>query len=368
MQLSHGAAGALFLFLAAGYCLAMLLSGFVARRIGHRRSIVASLALLGASALFASVAPTVGLLRLALVFVGAAAALYMPSGVATIYRITSPSRWGSAIAIHELGAGSAFVVAPLYAEAALRLASWRAGTAGLGLIALAAAAAFGFVGPKGDDPGEAPRLRNIGVFLREPAFWAIAIPFWLSAALGVGAYSILPVFLTSERGLERGAVNLLLGLSRLTGLPAVFLAGALADRVSLRLLIGLLVGGAGVLAAMLGLGRGLALLAGVFLLPLATSCFFPVGFAALKRIGRAGLENVAVSLVVPFAYLFGGGLVPGAMGRLGQDGRFWLGFAGLGVLAVAAAFGVSLIPMAPRSISAARSPQEAPKPARPSAP
>ena len=286
---------------------------------------------------------TLLLLRLALLLLGAGAALYMPSGVATIYRIAAPERWGGAIAIHELGAGLAFVLAPLYAEAALRLLSWRAGTAALGAAALATAACFVRFGPAGDEPGETPRLGNIGVFLREPAFWGIAVPFWLSAALGVGAYSILPVFLTSERGMERGTVNLLLGLSRITGLPAVFLAGALADRVSPKLLVGLLVGGAGALAVAIGLGRGLGLLVAVFGLPLATSCFFPAAFAALKRIGRPGLDNVAVSLIVPMGYLFGGGLVPTAMGRLGEDGRFWLGFVGLGCLAVIAAFVVGFL-------------------------
>ncbi len=355
MGLSHGASGALFLFVAAGYSATMLLSGFAARLIGHRRTIAASLAAVGAASLAASAAPTPFLLRVALVLLGAGAALYMPSGVATLYRITAPGRWGGAIAIHELGANLAFVLAPLYAELALRLASWRVGAAVLGAAALAGAAGFARFGPAGDQTGEAPRLGNIGVFLREPEFWAIAFPFWLSAALGVGAYSILPVFLTAERGLERGTVNVLLGLSRLTGLPAVFLAGALADRMSPRLLVGLLVGGAGVLAVAIGLGKGLLLIVAVFGLPLATSCFFPAAFAALKRIGRPGLDNIAVSLVVPFGYLFGGGLVPTVMGRLGEDGRFWLGFVELGALALAAAIGTSFLQALPRS--AARPPR-----------
>ncbi len=349
MGLSHGAAGALFLFVAGGYSVAMLLSGFAARLIGHRRTIAASLAAVGAASLAAAAAPTPFLLRVALLLLGAGAALYMPSGVATLYRITAPGRWGGAIAIHEVGANLAFVLAPLYAELALRLASWRVGAAGLGGVCLAAAACFVRFGPAGDQHGEAPRLGNLGVFLREPSFWAIAVPFWLSAALGVGAYSILPVFLTSERGLERGAVNVLLGVSRLMGLPAVFLAGALADRVSPRLLVGLLVGGAGALAVVAGLAKGPLLIVAVFGLPLATSCFFPAAFAALRRIGRPGLENIAVSLVVPFGYLFGGGLVPTVMGTLGQDGRFWLGFVGLGSVAVAAAAGTGFLQASPRS-------------------
>ncbi len=232
------------------------------------------------------------------------------------------------------GPGLAFVAAPLYAEAALRLSGWRAGTAALGAASLAAAAVFALLGPPGDQRGEAPRLGNVGVFLRDPAFWSLAVAFWLSQSLGVGAYSILPVFLAGERGLDRGTVNLLLGASRLTGLPAVFLAGALSDRFPPRLLVGLLVGGAGALSIAAGLGRGAVLVAAVFLLPLFTGCFFPVGYAALARVGRPGLENVAVSLIVPFGYFLGGGLVPSAMGRLGESGRFWLGFVGLGALAM----------------------------------
>jgi MFS transporter, NNP family, nitrate/nitrite transporter len=337
LGLSHGAAGGLFLFIAAGYGTTMLLSGFIARRIGHRGSIIASLAALGVTLLLAAAAPTVGALRLALLLAGAAAAVYMPSGVATIYRLTPRPLWGRGIAIHELGANIAFVLAPLYAELALTLADWRRGTAGLGFASLAAAVAFAVLGPRGNQRGEPPRLGNIGVFLRDPAFWSIAVPFWLAAALGVGAYQILPVYLVSERGLERGLVNGLLGLSRLTGLPAIFVAGTLADRFSPRLLAAALVGGAGIMALLLGAGNGAALLVGVFILPLLTTAFFPVAFAALTSVGRPGLENVAVSLVIPIGYFLGGGLMPSLMGRLGEQGLFGVGFLAVGGLAIVVA-------------------------------
>ncbi|MFW6182009.1 MAG: MFS transporter, partial [Spirochaetota bacterium] len=77
------------------------------------------------------------------------------------------------------------------------------------------------------------------------------------------------------------------------------------------------------------------LLAAVFAQPLVIICFFPAALAGLSEMFAPRTISLAVSLMIPFAYFFGAGLVPAGMGILGERGLFPVGFAcaGAGLLA-----------------------------------
>jgi NNP family nitrate/nitrite transporter-like MFS transporter len=62
------------------------------------------------------------------------------------------------------------------------------------------------------------------------------------------------------------------------------------------------------------------------------TCFFPVGFAALTRVGSPRIKNVAVSFTGSLGFLLGGGAIPAGMGLIGELGSFSLGFILLGAL------------------------------------
>jgi NNP family nitrate/nitrite transporter-like MFS transporter len=83
---------------------------------------------------------------------------------------------------------------------------------------------------------------------------------------------------------------------------------------------------------LLGMLHGARILPALFLQPVLSSCFFPAGFAALSKIGPAQIRNVAVSLVMPMAYLIAAGIIPAGIGILGDHGYFWLGFMLVGFL------------------------------------
>jgi NNP family nitrate/nitrite transporter-like MFS transporter len=82
---------------------------------------------------------------------------------------------------------------------------------------------------------------------------------------------------------------------------------------------------AGVMTFFLGIASSSIIRYLVFLQPLVAVCFFPAGFAAMSSIVPPGFRNIAVSLIVPLAFVTGGGLAPIFIGFLGDKGNFALG-------------------------------------------
>jgi NNP family nitrate/nitrite transporter-like MFS transporter len=336
--ISHAAAGGLFLPMSAAFSVTLLLSGFVAKRLGHRRTIVISSAGLGASLLAAAAAPDFGLLGLALTGLGAATGLYFPSGMALITTSLAPRHWGKGMAIHELGPNLSFILAPALAAAAGG-GSWRMFLAVLAAAALGVAWAVARRALPEPPPGESPRPEVLREVLSFPGFWIITGLLSLIVGASFGPFAMLPLYLHDVRGLPLAETSALLAGSRLAGPCMVLAAGFLVDRVGAHRVAAVSLAFTGAMTLAIGLAGGTALKAAVLLQPALSVLFFPAGLTAAARLFPERLRNVALSLIVPVGVLAGNGLVPFLLGWAGDRGRFDLGFALLG-LAVLAGLGL----------------------------
>ena len=194
---------------------------------------------------------------------------------------------------------------------------------------------FSLASDAGRFRGEPPRFSTVAELVRQPRFWAVGTFFMLAASATLGVFSILPTYLTVERDFDSATVNTLVGLSRVSGVAMVFVSGILRDRLGERVLIGTVVGAAGVLTILFGLLHGAPLVAVVFLQPAVVAAFFPAALSALSRIGSPTSRNVVVSLMIPAANTVGAGVFPAGMGLLGDHGVFYLGFLVLGGIMLA---------------------------------
>ena len=332
LGLGHGEAGSLFLLLSLGYCVSITCSGFVSSRLGHRRTILVSSVAIGCALLLVVAARSLTGVRLGLILVGMAAGLYLPSGIATLNGLVAPRDWGKAMAIHEVAPNLGFVAAPLLCELFLDLHSWRGALVLFGVASAFVGLAFARFGRGGDFPGEAPRLLTLRVLVAEPAFWIMIALFSLGIGVSLGIYTMLPLYLVAERGMEGGWANTLVALSRISGLGMAFVAGWASDRFGPRMAMGGVLAVTGGLTVMLGLAPGTWVVALVFFQPLIAVCFFPAAFSALSRIGPSEVRNVAVSLTVPVSFLMGGGAIPAGIGLLGEAGAFSLAICLLGLV------------------------------------
>jgi NNP family nitrate/nitrite transporter-like MFS transporter len=263
---------------------------------------------------------------------GAGAGLYLPSGIATITELVKPEHWGKAIAIHELAPNLGFVTAPLLSEALLNWTSWRGVLILFGIGSIAAGMVFAFFGKGGNLRGEAPNSKILRSILVEPSFWIVMALFTLGIGASFGVYAMIPLYLVSERGMERTWANTLLGLSRILTPGMAFLSGWVTDRLGVKQTLKVVFLTVGVGTVMLGIVPGSWIILIVFLQPMFGACFFPPGFAALSQIGSPTVKNVAISLTVPVGFLLGGGAIPAGIGLLGEMGFFPLGFIILGGL------------------------------------
>ncbi len=332
LNVGHSEAGSFFLFISLGYCLGLLSSGFYSSRFTHRRTIILSSMAVGGSLIAVSLSHTLWSIRLGLILLGLSAGLYLSSGIVTLTAIVNSRDWGKALAVHELAPNLGFIAAPLLAEALMVWFSWREVLALLGGAAFFVGGTFARFGRGGAFSGEIPSTQTLRVLLTCPSFWIMMALFSMGIGGTIGVYTMLPLYLVAERGLERGWANTLIGLSRIAGLGVVFLAGWTTDRLGPRRALGGVFLATGVATVLLGVGRGGWIIPVLFLQPVLAGCFFPPGFAALSKIGPPQVRNVAVSLTVPVAFLLGAGAIPAGIGIMAEGGSFPLGIMLVGSL------------------------------------
>ena len=341
LGISHAEGGSFFLIISTGLMLTMLFSGLVTQHVNHRTTITLSVWVVAAALLLLALTENYLLFRVGLFFLGAGAGLYLPSGVTALTDVVPEGQWGKAIAFHELGPIFGLAAAPFFAEITLQFFEWR----GL-LLILAGAAVLSGLGylrwaGGGRFHGSAPQWRQLYEILRTPRFWIISFFFIMAIGLEMGVYSMLPAYLVDARGIDQSMVNTLVSTSRLTSLLMVFVAGKLSDSFGYRRVIAGIVVSAGLATALLAVGSKGLLVAAVYIQPMLVSAFFPAGFTALAGVTGAAQRNLAVSLVIPIAYLVGGGAFPTLIGWLAERGAFGAGFLGVGLLTAA---GIVLVP------------------------
>lgn len=336
LGIGHGQAGSLFLYMASGYGAGLLGSGFVSSRLNHRRSLILSASGVGASLAVISSSSSIGAMHAGLVLLGIFAAFYLPSGIATLTEITTKEHWGKVMAIHELAPSTAFTTAPLLAEGLLTFFSWRGSLTVIGGCAILTGALFSLFSRAGQHRGEAPRLEVMRHILRTPTFWLAALLFTVSIGSSMGVYTMMPLFLVSEMGMERGWANTLIGFSRAFGIVGLFVSGFITDRFGPKSAMTFFLVITAGFTLLLGFLRGpVATPVLLFLQAASSACLFPVGFTIVSLAYPPGLRGVAVSMVILVGFLLGGGAVPSALGHLAEALSFSTGLILLGVFFIA---------------------------------
>jgi len=332
LHLDHGEAGSLFLLISLGYCTSLLGSGLVSSRLSHRKTIILSALAAGIPLIALCFGNRLWQIQTALVALGLATGLYLPSGIATITSLIPPKHWGKGIAIHEVAPNLCAVVAPFISEALLPWVSWWGILALIGGASVIVGIAFWRFGAGGRFSGQAPTVSAFRALLGDRSFWAMTALLSLAISASLGVYTMFPLYLVAERGIDRSWANILVGLSRASGLAAVFLAGWAADRIGPRQIMRWVFLLTGTFTLLLGGVPGYWVAAVFFLQQLFAVCFFPAGLAALSAIGPPHARNLAVSLSIPMAFVAGAGVTPTLIGVMGDAGSFTGGIVLVGGL------------------------------------
>jgi NNP family nitrate/nitrite transporter-like MFS transporter len=332
MGMGHGGAGSLFLYIALGYGAGLLGSGFVTSRLSHRLTIAWAIIMVGVALLTVSRSTSIGGMRLGLVIVGLFAGFYIPSGIATLTDLASQEHWGKALAIHELGPNLGYVTVPLLAEGLLKFFHWREALAVMGMVSILMGVFFFLMGKGGNQKGHPPRWSSMRTIITSPPYWMMTALFTVSIGSSIGLYTMIPLFLVNEMGMERRLANPLIGFSRVFGIIILFCSGFFTDRFGPKSAMTFFLLTTGIFTLLFGAFRHpLATPVLMFLQAASTACLFPVGFTILSVVFPPRLRSTAVSLVMVVGFSLGGGAVPSGLGHWAENFSFSSGFALLGV-------------------------------------
>jgi NNP family nitrate/nitrite transporter-like MFS transporter len=326
-NLTHAEAGILFFLISLGYFISITTSSFISSRMTHKRAIIMSNTVLGATLIGTAFCRDVWSLRLGLFTVGMAAGLYLPSAISTLTGLIISRHWGKALAIHDMAPNLGFVAAPLFAEFIMTRFSWKIAFIFFGFAALILSPLFARFGRGGEFLGETPRFLSFKDLFTKSSFWVMVFLFSIGVCCNLGIYTMLPVYLVTERLMDRNLANTLVALSRISGLIMVFVGGWTVDRFGPKWTMKIVLIVAGIMTILLGITPDRYTKVFVFLQPALAGCFFPAGFAAVSFIFPPKLRNLAVSLIVPMAFLVGAGIVPIFIGLVGDISSFALGIA-----------------------------------------
>jgi MFS family permease len=301
------------------YGLGALPAGLLADRVGAPLLLRVFAAASAACCLLAAVAPGIWWLAAALALLGAAGALYHPSGLAEV-TLNAPGG-GREIGIHGGFGNGGTALAPLVAGAVAAAWTWRAS---YGLAALAGAVLLVALARQVPLDRQLPPQVEAGPGSVGRA--ALAVVMFLAVAEGFvfqGFVTFLPAFLAEVGGVGQAAAakgGVLAGAVLLLGVPGQVLGGRLAGTDPRRLAVryACLYGGA-VLAG-LSVGAAGPTLLGVALAGLFSLLIFlgqPITNQLVARSTRAGRRGVAYGTY--FSLSFGVGALAGTAGGIVAD-------------------------------------------------
>jgi len=335
----HGSAGALYFYMTLGYCVGLFLSSYVASWLSHRVNIGLAGITLGLALLMVPLAPSLWWIRADLWLLGVGSGLYLPSGIAVITENTRERFWGRALAIHELGPNLGYVFAPLLSELLLGFFGWRGALGAMGVPTILVSGLFLISGLGGSSRAQLASGKMFARLASDRTFWRMACLFGVSIGVGLGLYTMMPLFLVNAAGMPRVSANLATGLSRISAFGSVFIAGALSDRIGRSRTVKLALGAAGTCTVLLGLFRDpwitLPLL---FLQAACAASFYPAGFALLSAVFPLPVRPVALSMIMVLAALIGAGTVPPLVGLLADHFSFSFAFGAAGFATLASLF------------------------------
>jgi MFS family permease len=331
--ISHAKATSIFIFQSIGFALSVLLSGFYSGRFGYKKTILSSL-LISSMAFF--LIPFVKIFLVFYVFafvLGFATGLYLPAAISLITEYFSEKDWGKSIAIHDSAASIAIFGTPLIAIFLLHFFKWRGIIEVFAVVFLASAVVFFFI-------SEEVKVRYSGTkapfgdLIRKRSLWTIGVVVLFGAGANMGIYQITPLYLTKELLLSIDYANTILGISRFGGIGVAILCGFLADKISLRKIIFIMMLVTGILTVFIGIAPVKFVVIVFLLQALFVTGIFPLSFVLIARTFSRETRGMATSLVLTVATIFGSGVMSYLLGLSGDLISFRFGISVLGIFVI----------------------------------
>ena len=343
LSLSHGEAGGLFTSLSIGYSIALLVIGRFVSVWGYKRMVV--MGFMGVGLIFFIFQWAESYLTFHILFflIGIATGSYIPSILPIITETYDPSNWGKAIGFHDSAASFSIFFIPIFVAFGLHFLSWRRLLLILGAASLLLPIYFWKVSiePK---QGVSPQSSHTLDFFKRRTIWIMGFLWIFASGSGLGIYSILPLYLIKERGIDFDLANTLFGISRVGGIFISILTGFLVDRYGYRTILRLSLITTGLSTIALSLASTLPLILTTLLFQATLSLtFFPAGLATISKLAPLSERSMAIGVTLSIGMVFGMGGTPFILGLIADHFNFQVGILWLGILTTLSSLGVRLL-------------------------
>jgi NNP family nitrate/nitrite transporter-like MFS transporter len=332
LSLSHRAAGGLFTSLAIGFSLTLFITGRFASDWGYKRMVV--IGFIGIALFIFGLQKAESYLAFHILFfvLGVCSGTYLPCILPIITQTYEPRHWSKAIGLHETAPSLSIFSIPILVPLALHYFHWKSLLLILGIVPLLFLIPFWKVSVEPKHEKIYERSHYIDLF-RNRTVWIIGLLWIFSAASSLGIYSILPLYLIKERGMDFGFANTLLGISRAAGVIVPVTIGFLTDRYGFKVLLKWSIFATGLSTIGLALSSTLLLiLVTLILQALLCLAFFPVALIAISKLTPISERSMSVGFIIAIGVIFGMGGGPFILGLVADHMNFKVGIFGLGVL------------------------------------
>ncbi len=343
LSLSHGEAGGLFASLSVGYALSLLVAGRFVSVWGYKRTVAVGYVATSIGLIGLQWAESYFGLQVLFFVLGTALGTYLPAILPIITETYEHKHWGKAIALHDSAAGVSIFSIPILVAFGLPYFPWRT----LLLFLAAASLLFPilFWKTSAEPKHEAPQQKNnyVGLFKRR-SVWIMSLLWIVSAGSNLGIYSVLPLYLVKERGIDYFLANNLVGVSRVGGIVAPIVVGFLIDRYGYRTMLKWSIFTIGLSTICLSLSSTIPQIFVTLVLQSALSlAFFPIGLAAISQLTSVSERSMAIGGIISVGTAFGMGGAPFFLGLIADHFSFKIGILGLGVLTTASVLCVKFL-------------------------
>ena len=332
LSLSHGEAGGLFTSYSIGYSVTLFVTGRFGSVWGYKRTVVFGFMCIGLVFIALQWAESYSTFHILFLLLGVASGTYLPSILPILTETYDYRHWGKVIGLHESAASFSIFAIPVLVAFGLHFLSWRRLLLVLGIASLLLPIYFWKVSVEPKKEASRQESHTIDLFKKRPV-WIRGLLWIFATASCLGIYSILPLYLIKERGIDLYLANTLFGISRVGGIFVSISMGFLTDRYGYQTMLKWSLLMTGLTTISLSLSSTLPLILITLILQATLSlAFFPVGLAAISKLTSLSERSMAIGVIISIGVIFGMGGTPLLLGVIADHLNFHVGILWLGIL------------------------------------
>jgi NNP family nitrate/nitrite transporter-like MFS transporter len=332
LQISHGEAGGLFTSLSIGFSLSLFITGRFASDWGYKRLVIIGFICIGLVLFGLQWAESYAAFHILFFLLGVSSGTYLPSILPIITETYDHKYWGKAIGFHDSAASLSIFIIPILVPLGLHYFHWKSLLLILGIVPFLFLIPFWKVSVEPKTETVYQRGLYVDLFGNRTV-WIMGLLWIFSSASSLGLYSMLPLYLIKERGMDFGFANTLLGISRVLGVIVPVATGIMTDRYGFRVILKWSIFATGLSTIGLALSSSISMtLITLILQALLSLAFFPVAFMTISKLTPISGRSMTIGFIIAIGVIFGIGGGPLIIGLVADHSSFKVGILGLGVL------------------------------------